>query len=134
MIEGVLSVVITYISFIFILCFIIAAYLLTGIKTAKTCIKVFVVLQTLLTCFFVVIDMKLAGIVLLSSVPFYIFMFILWRFCKKNEQDNPNRLSQYQRNTLNKTMYDYFVKGNRGNESTTVDHDKLNTISNKKRY
>ena len=126
MIEGFLTVVVTYVSFIFILCFVMAAYLLAGIKTAKTCIKVFVVLQTLLTCFFVVIDMKLAGIVLLSSVPFYIFMYILWRFCKKNGQDNPNRLPQYQRNTLDKAMYDYFVKGNRGNESTTIDHDKLN--------
>lgn len=132
MIEGLLSVAITYISFIFILCFVIAAYLLAGIKTAKTCIKVFVVLQTLLACLFAIIDMKLAGIVLLSSIPFYIFMYILWRFCKKNGQDNPNRLPQYQRNTLDKAMYDYFVKGNRENESTTVDHDKLNTISNKK--
>ena len=124
MIEGVLSVAITYISFIFILCFIIAAYQLAGIKTAKTCIKVFVVLQTLLTCLFVIIDMKLAGIVLLSSVPFYVFMYILWSFCNKNVHDNPNRLSQYQRNTLDKVMYDYFVKSNKGNDSVTVDHDK----------
>lgn len=129
MMEGFLTVVITYVNFIFILCFVIAAYLLAGIKTAKTCIKVFVVLPTLLTCLFVIIDIKLAGIVLLSSIPFYIFMYILWRFCKKNGQDNPNRLPQYQRNTLEKAMYDYFVKGNRGNESTTVDHDKLNMVN-----
>lgn len=132
MIEGFLTVVVTYVSFIFILCFVMAAYLLAGLKTAKTCIKVFVFLQTLLTCLFAIIDMKMAAIVLLSSIPFYIFMYILWRFCKKNGQDNPNRLPQYQRNTLDKAMYDYFVKGNRGNSSTTVDHDKLNTISNKK--
>lgn len=129
MMEGFLTVVITYVNFIFILCFVIAAYLLAGIKTAKTCIKVFVVLQTLLTCLFAIIDIKLAGIVLLSSIPFYVFMYILWRFCKKNGQDNPNRLPQYQRNTLDKAMYDYFVKGNRENESTTVDHDKLNMVN-----
>ena len=76
MIEGFLTVVVTYVSFIFILCFVMAAYLLAGLKTAKTCIKVFVVLQTLLTCLFVIIDMKLAGIVLLSSVPFYVFMYL----------------------------------------------------------
>lgn len=129
MTEGLLTVVITYINFIFILCFVIAAYLLAGLKTAKTCIKVFVGLQTLLTCLFAIIDMKMAAVVLLSSIPFYVFMYILWRFCKKNGQDNPNRLPQYQRNTLDKAMYDYFVKGNRGNESTTVDHDKLNLVN-----
>lgn len=129
MMEGFLTVVITYVNFIFILCFVIAAYLLAGLKTAKTCIKVFVVLQTLLACLFAIIDIKLAGIVLLSSIPFYVFMYILWRFCKKNGQDNPNRLPQYQRNTLDKAMYDYFVKGNRENESTTVDHDKLNMVN-----
>ena len=129
MIEGFLSVVITYVNFIFILCFVIAAYLLAGLKPAKTCITVFVVLQTLLTCLFAIIDIKLAGIVLLSSIPFYVFMYILWRFCKKNGQDNQNRLPQDQRNTLDKAMYDYFVKGNRGNESNTVDHDKLNMVN-----
>lgn len=129
MMEGFLTVVITYVNFVFILCFVIAAYLLAGIKTAKTCIKVFVVLPTLFTCLFVIIDMKLAGIMLLSSIPFYVFMYILWRFCKKNGQDNPNRLPQYQRNTLDKAMYDYFVKDNRGNEFTTVDHDKLNLVN-----
>lgn len=132
MIEGFLTVVVTYVSFIFILCFVMAAYLLAGLKTAKTCIKVFVVLQTLLTCLFAIIDMKMAAIVLLSSIPFYIFMFILWKFCKKNGQDNPNRLPQSQRNTLDKVMYDYFVKGNRENKSTTIDHDELNVISNTK--
>lgn len=132
MIEGFLTVAITYANFTFILCFVIAAYLLAGLKTAKTCIKVFTGLQTLLTCLFAIIDMKMAAVVLLSSIPFYVFMYILWRFCKKNGQDNPCRLPQSQRNTLDKAMYDYFVKGNKEYESTTVDHDKLNAVSDKK--
>lgn len=123
------------IDMVFILCFIIAAYLLAGIKTAKRCIKFFSALQILpiilgiAIAFKDVLGFELTIISFLISIPFYIFMFILWRFCKKNEQGSPYRLSRTQRNTLDKAMYDYFVKGNRENESTTVDHDKLNLVN-----
>ena len=77
-----LSIGIMYSYITMITTLVIAAYLMSGVDTAKSCIKVFSILQFLAVVLGFAIGFEACAIAVVSSIPLYIFMFVLWRFCK----------------------------------------------------
>ena len=75
-----LGLMYSYITMIITL--VVAAYLMSGVKAAKSCIKVFSILQFFAIVIGFAIGFDACAVAVISSIPLYIFMFILWRFCK----------------------------------------------------
>lgn len=78
----VMSMGIMYSYITMIITLVIAAYLLSGVETAKSCIKVFSILQFLAVVIGFAIGFEVCAIAVISSIPLYIIMVVLWKFCK----------------------------------------------------
>lgn len=99
-----MGIIYSYITMIITL--VIAAYVMSGVETAKSCIRVFSILQFFAVIIGFAVGFEACAMAVMSSIPLYIFMFVLWKFCDSKEHN----LSAYQQITLNKAMYNHFVR------------------------